>query len=396
MDIWGAVRIPDIKYANATTMDGGWRSIDNSTNTTYASLFGLPIAGVPDTGNTTFDLSSHYWSVECGDFTGENMIWNGTATDQMARWFSFRLDMPAPTGPMNATDPQAFTYTSLKEEVFKDNNYSAAVSVTNCVSRLKYVESRVRCAGRNCGVEAMREYNRTGFPFPKISFFQIAKTLPGTDIGLPLLRTAISGSELTEHWIADPRTTFDDRDATSNNAFVDVASLSKEDFSQRLQLAINTFWDSTVGGRFRTENITLENNGEVCPDCTALPPIFFNSTASNGVKFDGEKYVCSMTFAILTIVISWILFTSATISVVLAAGLIKAPDILGYISTYLRDNPYSGVVAPSHLDGLDTARLFGDVVVAVGDVKGQYEVGHVSFGATEVGVKRLDRKRLYD
>lgn len=398
MDLWGAVKIPDIKYANSPMMEGGWRSIDHSNDTTYVSLFGLPIAGIPDTGNTTFNMSSHYWSVECGDFsTGKKMKWNGSETDDTERWFSFRMEMASSEGPTKAQDPQEFTYTSLQEKVFSDNDYMAAVSSTNCVGQLVYVESRVRCTGKNCGVDAMREYNRTGFPFPKWIFSQIAMSLPGVDIGQLQLHTTNVGSELTERWIANPRTTFDDKDIDSANAFVDVSSLSKEDFSKRLQMAMNTYWDATVGARYRDTNITLNKDGEVCPDCTTLPfPVFFNTTEVTGVTFDGEKYVCSVTFAALTIVISWILFMSAAISVVLAAGLIKAPDILGYISTYLRDNPYAGVVVPSNIDGLDTARLLGDVVVAVGDVKGENEVGHVAFASTDTGVRRLDRERLYD
>jgi hypothetical protein len=164
-------------------------------------------------------------------------------------------------------------------------------------------------------------------------------------------------------------------------------------------MVINTFWDSTTPTKYRKPDLNLEENQTICgPETSGRcdPPVRFNSTKLAGVKFDGEKYVCSRPYAIITIIVAWVLFMAAVISLILAAGLTTAPDILGYISTYLRDNPYCEVYAPHNLDGLDTARILGDAHIIVGDVKGEESIGHIAIATEGAGVRRLERKRVYD
>jgi hypothetical protein len=47
-----------------------------------------------------------------------------------------------------------------------------------------------------------------------------------------------------------------------------------------------------------------------------------------------------------------------------------APDILGYVSTLTRDNPYTPTVPEggNNLSGLERARLLSDLPVQIGDV----------------------------
>jgi hypothetical protein len=146
-----------------------------------------------------------------------------------------------------------------------------------------------------------------------------------------------------------------------------------------------------MGSMYRMGNLTsndLEKQNETNSE-------WWNSTSAIGKRYNGEEYKCNITFAVLTIVISWLLFMAASISVVLGI-LTRAPDVLGYVSTLARDDPYFDKHVPSHLDGLEATRALRDVRVILGDVRQGADVGHVAFASMDIGPGRVSRKRLYD
>jgi hypothetical protein len=404
MDLWGAVKIPD-PASSSGKLDDGWQSFEFAPSANYTSLFGIPTVGIPTTGNTTFNLMSHYWAVNCANFTLEKADWNSTSMFGMyresAQSISFTMELPF-NADDDLKDGVTFTYRSLRAEPPAANapgGRNASISQTKCSLAIKFVESRVGCAGQSCRVTAMRNIDRGTIPFPTHLIRNALILLPGTDIGLLPSRRTRTQSEITEKWIADPDTTFDDDAGPEavSGFFADVSKIPPPVFSKRLQLVINTFWDSTLGSRYRSANFTLGQNFSMFTTSSGIStPLHFNSSQLSGSKFDGEQYVCSKPFAIITIVVSMVLFVSAVVSLVLAASLTTSPDILGFISTYLRDNPYADAKAASHSDGLDAARVLGDIRVIVGDVKSGEDVGHVAFATVGNGVERLERKKLYD
>lgn len=397
MDQWEGIKIPDIT-SSANMTEDNWRHFGEVVNVTYSSLLGIPVAGVPRSGNSSFDMVSHYWSVDCDEFNSTTTWWNTSGVQipgsaPYDNFLSFRMDMP----PLRPTDdwrqPMKFTYTSLRDDVI--DNEQANVSMADCSAKIVFVQSRVECTGRDCRVAAMRYVDHPNQPFPNFMFFQITKAFPGTDVGLIMSRRAISRSGMTENWIMNPATTFDFTSTVDDN-YMDLASLSPQVFSKRLQMVINTFWDSTAANTYRNANLTLDNNTTTCPEESCNPIVSFNSTQLTGTKIDGTRYVCRKTFAIITTAISAIILASAIYSLVLAAYMTLAPDVLGYVSTYLRDNQYAHIHASSNLDGLDTARILGDVKVMIGDVKSQETVGHISIATAGPAVEQLSKKRMYD
>ena len=72
-----------------------------------------------------------------------------------------------------------------------------------------------------------------------------------------------------------------------------------------------------------------------------------------------------------------------------------APVILGYVSSYTRDNPFATLDQASHFDGLKRTRAVKDMLITVGDVSDGCETGHIGFAAT-AAVPRLQKDRLYD
>jgi hypothetical protein len=67
-DLFGRMKIPDINaLAPAVAMysDNDWVLVQNSSGASYTSILGVPIAGLPGSGNASFSITTHYWSVSC-------------------------------------------------------------------------------------------------------------------------------------------------------------------------------------------------------------------------------------------------------------------------------------------------------------------------------------------
>jgi hypothetical protein len=78
------------------------------------------------------------------------------------------------------------------------------------------------------------------------------------------------------------------------------------------------------------------------------------------------------------------MFLAAVVGVV-ARFFLVAPEVLGFVSSVTRDNPYVRVPGGgSTLDGLERARLLRDVRVRIGDVgEAGGEAGYIAVGSEE-------------
>ena len=80
--------------------------------------------------------------------------------------------------------------------------------------------------------------------------------------------------------------------------------------------------------------------------------------------------------------------------------IVTAPDILGYVSTMTRDNPFTDVPAGgTALDGLERARYLADLKVQLADVSDGKAKGHIALRsvADSDNFKKggLSSKKLY-
>jgi hypothetical protein len=126
----------------------------------------------------------------------------------------------------------------------------------------------------------------------------------------------------------------------------------------------------------------------------SVPPISFNTSQTTIFSYSDEHYICNMTFASFLLIISCLLFL-AGVATTFLMSMTLAPDTLGYISSYTRDNPFASVDQASHLDSLDRARALRNVRVTLGDTNIGSEPGHIAFCAT-AKVQRLRKGRFYD
>ncbi|KAJ8116306.1 hypothetical protein OPT61_g2253 [Boeremia exigua] len=401
MDLFDNVRIPDISQLPGFQSNdhSTWFSVDREIPIEYSSALGLPVAGLPDSGNYTFSVVTHYWTVSCTPFQFDANF-NHT---RMEGGNTFHIIVNDNISA-NAGTPFRYTTTLVTKEVTESSNLLYMLgqrSIADCWGNPVVVESRVDCQGRSCEVAKMRKVHREpddvvgNFKPASIWFGIICSSMTGVDLGK--IQVLTNSSELVEHWMVSPdMDTFQWDESlaflrsSAGRRWADVTKLPIDTFSRRLQMAINTFWDASIGSSVRTGNLTkLQVQEFEIADFSFK----WNTTTLQGTRQEGEQYVCRFQFAFGTIAISLLLFIAAVVSLVLGL-LIKAPDTLGFVSTSARDNPYVSAHVASHLDGLRAARALQDVRIQIGDVNSTGSVGHVAFASMEAEPKSLEKETL--
>jgi hypothetical protein len=394
MDIFGGVKIPDINCLrqNNTAIaatDYSWQIVSNATLVNYTSILGVPIGGVPASGNCTFDLISHYWAVNCTPVVlpARPLAWRHNIAQNTT--YHANKDSQGPTFQILIDHAQSthedirFEYLSKLGSNTEKNNVASA----NCSTSPVIVESQVKCHDRSCHVHAMRRTDRRPVDVwngtsPKKIFQHISEWMPGADLGYA--QSINSTSELIEHWMMNT-----DLGTLGSYEFVNLTHLSFSEFNNRFQTAINTFWDATIGSSVRLNSLGPG------ADTTWADTTSWASQRVQPTQYKGEVYSCNMGLALLTIAISLTLFAAANISMLLGL-LTRTPDILGFVSASARDNPYFKQHVTSYLSGLENARILCDVRVRIGDVKSEENIGHIALASMDADPKKLSWTRMYD
>ncbi|CAN9291436.1 unnamed protein product [Alternaria alternata] len=146
MDLWGNVKLPDIKSLRGYEPSNPimqWYEVGEEDVITYASLLGTPIIGMPESSNTSFSMVSVYWSVECdaakidpvGPWKQATLFLNTTCPSSEPIW-TFDLKINS-----SAKDTAFFTYQSRKSDNLAQTNSSTA----HCRAEALVVESSVEC-----------------------------------------------------------------------------------------------------------------------------------------------------------------------------------------------------------------------------------------------------------
>ncbi|KAJ8118309.1 hypothetical protein OPT61_g697 [Boeremia exigua] len=396
-DSFGNVRIPDIRSLGADTKASphsyDWFPVSDSDSHSYTSLFGNPVVGIPSSGNVTFTIESNYWETQCGTFTDEILFKNNGSipggVGAVLEIASPSFDLVAwPTKDGDTTE--RFTYVTRSS--------MEGLRYTTCTADFRIVESEVGCRAGICDVHKMRISSRDvkSFLIMKHRFLDTIETFrllqrffPGVDMG-PGYAIHSKTSSLTEQWILDPSLQNILTNFMTGWAAAEVSNLSQEEFNRHFQIAVNIFWDSSLGFNYWAVNAT---SLDAIHDAKSDTP--WTSIPALGTRYDGEKYVCNFTFAIFTIAISVLLFVAAVSSAILGF-VTKVPDILGYVSTLARDDPYFGKSVTSHHSGLEAARALRDTRVVIGDVNKDSHVGHIAFATVEERPERVTMRRMYD
>ena len=164
-------------------------------------------------------------------------------------------------------------------------------------------------------------------------------------------------------------------------------------FSLRLTRIFNTYWQPALApvytaGNYPT-NQTLYQNETTAP--------FLNNAVTAMLPHPQTVYKADRVW------VGLLLITTLILQICAIAGLIikracTIPDILGYISTMTRDNPYLPLPEGGNtLDGLERARLLYDLQVQVADVRWESDIGHLALKTVDstLGLGKVEKNRYY-
>jgi hypothetical protein len=316
----------------------------------------------------------------------------------------------------------------LPKLVFASASKEAALLVvTTCTARTMYVQANVTCVSKgesfrsNCGVNALREMpDPPADPAEAVlnhwtessySFIEFMDTLD-------VVRTGSEYSSNIENYLYDPLFAFTNSDGKDPNNIVaaeggtpggsssisggqngssSVASnavfakpplnnVSIEVFEQRFSMLWNTLWKfgwarkTVMGGDFNTIDSHMVRTAT--SDTTfPLPDVYVINRAWMAVYF----------FSVA------VMFNAAVFSLFMHAQC-RAPPILGYVSSLIRDSTYfedCGVYLHSVEDGPEKSKRLSEVRVMVADVhSGKSEAGKIAFAPMGIG-KRVEKGKWY-
>jgi hypothetical protein len=390
-DLWSNVKIPMLDALSGDrdeTDDNAWINIDSTQNLTYASLTGIMIAGLPKEGTANFTFESSYLDLSCSDgrdvsFDSLNKTLDGKLTLHNTSDLFFGsvptyYEVEAPNSIFIDTSTnfsKIMDYQEYPDLLYGSNQGGGdGVWLYNCSIGTTRVEAHATCNGALCVVDSMRRSEKDTRsskinPFQPSTFNNLLIWFPWA-AGLPHDAFA-SPSDL---YMQGQNSPF----KTSTQYQGDFATVSGKTFSQRLSTLLNTVWQAalapTTTAITPSSNLTLYTTSPL--DLTQFAAKPTTALTSQPVTI----YVSSHLWIGLLLVITIILQLCAVVGVYLKYTA-TAPDILGYVSTLTRDNPYTPMVPEggNNLNGLERARLLSNMPVQIGDVNWEEDKGHVAF-----------------
>lgn len=386
----------------------------------YSSLLGLDIRGfttdVPGR-QIRFSINSSYVDAECERVTSHR-YGNMTGISQPGKSsFNASFENYTESGePMSwwlNTEPSGHRLYYDSRDITHPQN----LTHFECVLRRIPVEVEFGCGPfptTGCGARRLRQRGErfdaappgwTGQPDPEQ--FQIlpwSMTISAVSNMLTYWPTAagtpdvIEGASATDNFLAGDEYLFIsqrirdwDRDASDMTLF-----------SRRMTTAFNTIFQVSLHPRNVTtaDPLYIGHNNASTP---SLDPVYdvIPAIASD----TREIYIADRRWCAILLIVGSILQILAVAGLWLRAWT-AGPDILGFASSMMRDNPYfPGSVSScgSALGGADRARLCRDMRVQIADVRPEEESGYIVFKPVSLqgeedpawGQRTLNGKRLF-
>jgi hypothetical protein len=436
MDPWGNLKVPMIESLSGVSPDKatGWITVNQSTSTpVYSSLIGIGSSNLPQTGNTSFNLETAYWTLSCPivekldaeDYIQlENMYFtaaNGTNTtlvgidsvfqgyDSPWGWIissqdgqDVRCNSAAPNLPL-----RMIQYASKNS----DGSSGPTASAVNCTIQTSHVELAVLCSEWSCSVDQMRQ-STVPHPPPAQTAFDECNNPPGYDGIFTWFSTRFTTSVGSNHngIPSALQTYFQQPGNPFNETFiyqsVDLTQVSSESFSTSLAQLLNTYWLASL-----QSNILFSGHPN---DYGNLSSIHAEPTGTNPsvepLKYsltNGTSTVISTQFTysrgwMAALVLSTALMFLAALFKLAMDLMILTPHLLMNISTLTRVSSANFANIPpggSALSDAARSRMLRNEMVRFGDVGGaEKDVGELGIGAiVEDGgqVMPIQMGRLY-
>lgn len=411
-DLWGNVKIPVLE----DNAGSGWTEISYEDTPRYSSLVGIPITNIPTVGNTTFAIESTYVSLSCDPVVlhdevpedgnalsakafdnletnltyiwnkersgrpNENGTWYGmthpvySEEENLRIWWTLGLDRfmgqhwrskaNATANPLrllqDETDMEAGPTTLLFQArtiLFDTQPARAGIYRTECHVVQKYVESRVRCipgsgsTPQTCQVLAQRPSQKPHAP-ENVSllsspglFYDITKSLPPN-----IMNYENNKGDASIMHIFNPAM---DEYISLNDTAPDLTKLSSADFDLGLTQIINSF--------LRHMQLGPAAFSQFWEKDFAVDDQFIELTS--------QTATAETTHLVYGISWGWMAACLVSCAVLALAGVLgavfahkgKGPELLGFVSTILRDSRYHDMpkrgAELGYMDGPELSRL---------------------------------------
>lgn len=430
-DTWGNLKIPRFEALDQSSKDsGGWVKVPKR-GMQYSSLVGIPVVGIPEAGNSSFQMETAYFELSCDDpvriSSDGEVIWksqpdqspglgsirfsNATGSSEFDSTFSVGT-LTAYTnrfsGFMNHTEVDTSNDdNSPRNIVFQSitgNRDSWDVVAVDCTIKTSYVEVLVNCIARNCTVEAerrstkLRDYLDTFTPweYPEFNYFFFARFTQATGVVDP--SSPFWFSTLSEDYVvleSDPLA-----NANVSSTLIDMSILSADELSTRWGRLMNTYFIISCVPQAATGAYTPYSYDQYTSLASNEVPFPAVQTTAQ-VKTSQRIYRTHPPYLVLTFVSAIVLCILSILGPLLQCFNV-APDLLPHVSSVTRDNPnFKGLVplGGSAMGGYERARALRNLEIMVGDVSGLgSEVGKIAFAPVTGGpdaARRVRKGRLY-
>lgn len=423
LDIYGNLKVPMYEALDPKKADkSGFIPIDPE-NPTYSSLIGVPFQGALEEGNATFSIHSSYSSLSCTKPANKSADQLPPAMKKAMlnvdnpfdTWRSMFLNMTEESWASQRTHNRTIAYNLNAPRTLDFVSWIGKVRVNNvatnyyayslCSQTETYLESRVSCQGRSCGITSVRPSLIPHEP-PHLSLLD-GKS-PFLNGFFYTLFSQSTNSEMssgqttvTEWYINDPFTPW-----TTQNSMVSLLNLTAEAFSTRFTTAFNSYYsvyispDSILGIPLSLSNLTDPTPADVPKfwGNRTHPPApgttHFGQTADPWNPF--APFLARRTPATWEVTkqryrVNWVWMTSFLVSGIALMGVAMgglwvqlgrvAPEFLGTVAGCLRDAKWGGGMGDgggSWLDGWEASRRGRSRRVWICDVEGGGEKGKVA------------------
>jgi hypothetical protein len=377
-DGWGNTRIPLFGTV-----------IPSQSIADYSSLYGIPVEYLFYGGainDASIILNSAYWNFNCsspiettwGDVaaTGHNLTQSPGLTLNMGMEFDQYPDGSFKLGHLYFASAIISNGTFTISDI--DDTDTGPLAYSECTFTQTFVQTTMECSGNitNCQPLSQTLMN----PAPKT---QIPKAF--TDW---MTYASADVPSLTERYIYNPDSTA--MDTLNPQLGFSLLGISQGNFTQRLAIAVNTFWTIGFAPMFITGNLASST--------------LYQATKTYNVSLQtatGTAYAYAIVYAYspgwtaLLFICSIILITFGITNIIWESRTI-GPNVLGFASSILRNNSHMNARrVSSALSGPEKARQLGNMKVMMQDVRAGDEVGKIALGAVSEGAQRLREGRLY-
>lgn len=414
-DIWGNTKIPRVEtYEASSTADKeGWYTMEEH-ETIYASLVGIPMAGIDDADmvDYTTRIEARYFHLDCPR-VGMTFLENYQPPFENYTGFGASLYTWENTTKRSLGNPK-----DLKPLNFTHHSSGATIlsgRYSQCLLTTTYVEAQVVCAtSSTCTVAKIRRsklehaspaytlLDNSTLTIPNWVYFArgFVKTMDGLG-GSEDDMTAVQEYLVDPDLVDLPSTVFE----LYSNPLESPIELTDELYEIRMGQLMNTYWDCMVAMYAipfgLNENTTAMTDAARATSSADVKALAYSAT-SNGTKTIVDNVIqAHIAWTVALVVASTAMIVAGFVSPAIRHFMARGPDVMLNISGLAtRDSPFVALpVSGSFMDATDRARLVKDHKVRFGDVSADTDVGRLAIGTMDLpGSTRnvsVRRKRLY-